>query len=287
MKSISGSVAIVLVILRGTAKIIAAAGGKSGPLRYWAASFRGLRRAPICHDPKLSSTGSERLRPALGRVLPPFLSSIGSHVEHPVTATHRLAPAAGRPVRFKHAVAVTQVADLHPEVAPCKQPLLRLLGYGVPRHVPVHELAVAITLVIRSLAEDGVRDTARVQVRQLQRLARVERAAYALVGRRAACVPHVIRRKKLGAALKCLEQRHGAGPSNERRGGIHLDSWEPAASGSDGITLAGVSFLPNPERSNLGFPGLPIDDRWRCGHSYFLASLEPENWVPGLSIWLA
>lgn len=70
----------------------------------------------------------------------------------------------GSPVRVEHAVALAQITDLHPEVAPDKQPVRRLPEHGVPQHSPPHEIAVTGGLVVRTLAEHREGDVARVQV---------------------------------------------------------------------------------------------------------------------------
>lgn len=59
--------------------------------------------------PELVAVAPVPLRPALGRVFPELLAAVDSHIGHPVADTHRLAPAAGGPIRLEHVIAVAQV----------------------------------------------------------------------------------------------------------------------------------------------------------------------------------
>ena len=147
-------------------------------------------------------------RPAFRRVLPALLTAIDSHIQHAIGAAHGLtAPACG-PVRLEDAAAVAQIAGLHAKVVSRHDGKtdVGLLGHGVPGHIPAHELAVVVALVERALAEGGKGNVARVQVRQLQGLAGVEGAAFALVGGREACVPHVVGGEELGAPFEGVKQ---------------------------------------------------------------------------------
>jgi hypothetical protein len=216
------------------------------------------------------------LRPAFGRVLPALLAAVNRHIQHAVAAAHGLAPAAGRPISLEDAIPIAQVAGLHPETvstgASHGEAAVGLLRHRVPRHhVPAHELAVAVALVVRALAEDGEGHVARVQVRQLQRLAGVECAAFALVGSWAARMPHVPRGEQLGTALERVEQRHRAGCSNERRSRVDLDHWESPTSSGDCVALAGVRFLSHAELVDLLLESLAVDGEGFRGHDVFRA----------------
>jgi hypothetical protein len=195
----------------GRAKVIEASSSEPRPLgdRPAADARSDVLRLPL-FGAELVAVGPEPLRPALRRVLPVLLTPVDRHIKHAITTAHRLAPAASIPIRLEDAIAVAQVAGFHPEVVSTgtlqREAAVGLLGHGVPRHhIPPHEVAVAAALVVRALAEDGEGHVAGVQVRQLQRLAGEECAAFALVGSWQASVPHVVRGEQLSAALKGIE----------------------------------------------------------------------------------
>src|ERR1700712_2571931 len=104
----------VVVVLshggRGRAKIIATSSGKSRPLRDWPplgprSSIYGL---PLFRPIRIATGTADLLWPPLWRILPRSLATVDCHVEHTKAATHRLAPAASSPIRFKDAVAIAQ-----------------------------------------------------------------------------------------------------------------------------------------------------------------------------------
>ena len=92
-----------------------------------------------------------------------------------------------------------------PDFAPDKQLADGVLG-GVPGHMPVHEVVVALALVVGTLAEDRVGDVARMEVGQLRDLCGDPGAAFALLRCGAAGVPHEVVRDELPAPFERFEQ---------------------------------------------------------------------------------
>ncbi len=222
------------------------AGGQARPVRDRAAA-RPLDGAAVLVGAHLLAVGADvRPRPALRGVLPGLLAPVDRLVEHRVRAAHRLVAPAGGPVGLEDPVAVAQVAHVHPEVPPRDQRFLRGLGHRVEGHLPAQELAVAVALRERPLAEDGERHVARVQERQLAHLRVVLRAAFALLGGRGAAVPHHVRREELRASLEGVDQADLAGRSDQWRGRIDLDHRQSSPGGGDRVALTGVRLLADP-----------------------------------------
>ena len=191
----------VTVLLRsrgnGGTKVIMMTSCEPRPLCSRPASdtCSGIRGLPVFRPELVTIEALNPPWPAFRRILPGLLTTIDGHVKHPIAVGHCLTSPGSGPVRLKHAVAIAQVADLHPEMMVTALQIevcVRLLGHGIPRHVPAHELAVAVALLEWTLTEDREGDVARVQVRQLERVAGEERTAFALVCSREAGVPHVI-----------------------------------------------------------------------------------------------
>ena len=234
------------------AEVIGAAGGEAGPLRD---------RPPV-ETEGLTVAALERLWPALGRVLPRLLAAVDGHVEHPVAVPHHLAPAAGGPVRLEHAVAVAQVAGLHPEVAARRRSRSSgLLGHGVPRHLPAHEVAVPVALLVRTLAEDREGDVARVQVDSSSTwpVLNVQPSHWSAAGRP---VCHMwYDAYSCDRPSKVSSSGDLPAAPDDRRRRVDLDHRQPPAGGGDRVTLAGVRLLPNPQLVPFGLLGGPVDGR--------------------------
>jgi hypothetical protein len=72
-------------------------------------------------------------------------------------------------------------------------------------------------------------------------------------------VPHEVVGDEHPASLKRVQKCHSATFANERCGTIHLDHRQSSAGGCNGITLACVRLLSNPQCVQLGPKGAPID----------------------------
>ena len=110
----------------------------------------------------------------------------------------------------------------------------------VPRHVPAHEVAVADALVVRALAEDRVGDVAGMEVGQLRDLGGDPRAAFALLGRGPAVVPHVVVGDELSAPFERVEQGRPVRPARRAGGGVDLDHGQAPPGGGDRVAFPGV-----------------------------------------------
>ena len=100
-----------------------------------------------------------------------------------------------------------------------------------------------------------------MQVGQLADLGGVPRAAFALLGRGVAGVPHEVVGDQLPTALERLEQGDRPVRAGQRNAGIHLDHGQPTPGRGDRVAFAGVRLLPDPQRIQFGLEGGPVDGR--------------------------
>src|SRR5579872_7305794 len=143
------------------------------------------------------------LWPAGRRVLPRFLPSVNRQVKQAITVIHFLDTAGRRPVCFEHIGSLPQVAnDVHSTLPASYQESVERVLSGVPGHCPSHEIAVPGTLFVGALAKDGERDVARMNIGELAHLRCNPGAAFALLRRRVASMPHEVVGDEHAAPLK-------------------------------------------------------------------------------------
>jgi hypothetical protein len=73
----------------------------------------------------------------------------------------------------------------------------------------------------------------------------------------------VERGEQLAPPLEGVEQRHRAVGADQGGGRVDLDHRQPAAGRRDGVTLAGVRLLAEPELVDLLLPGRAVGDSGR------------------------
>ena len=140
---------------------------------------------------------------------------------------------------------------------------------GVPRHVPAHEVPVTGAFAVGSLAEDRVRDVAGMQVGKLRDLGGAPRAAFALLGRGMAGVPHEVVGDELLPPLERVQQGERPLQPDQREAGVDLDHGQAPPGRGDRVAFPGVRLLPDPQlrrprpgtwpgRVTAGAPGLVL-----------------------------
>ena len=92
----------------------------------------------------------------------------------------------------------------------------------------------------------------------------VERAAFALLGRGPAGVPHEVVGDELPAPLERVEQRDRPVRPGQREAGVDLDHGQPPPGRGDRVAFPGVRLLPHPQRVQLGLEGRPVGGRRRA-----------------------
>ena len=100
-----------------------------------------------------------------------------------------------------------------------------------------------------------------MEVGQLRDVGGVEGAAFALLGRGSAGVPHEVVGDELPAPLERLEQGERPVWPDQREVGVHLDHGQSPSCRGDRVPFAGVRLLPNPQPVEFGLEGGPVDGR--------------------------
>ena len=120
---------------------------------------------------------------------------------------------------------------------------------------------VADAFVVGTLTEDRVGDVAGMQVGQLRDLGGDPRAAFALLGRGPAGVPHEVVGDEKPSPFERVEQGERPIGPDQWRSGVYLDHGEAPSGRGDGVAFPGVRLLPNPQPVQFGLEGGPVDHR--------------------------
>ena len=100
-----------------------------------------------------------------------------------------------------------------------------------------------------------------MQVGQLGDLGGAPRAAFALLGRGSAGVPHEVVGDELPASFERVEQGERPVRPDQLEARIDLDHGEAPTGRGDRVAFPGVCLLPNPQPVQFGLEGGPVDGR--------------------------
>jgi hypothetical protein len=103
-----------------------------------------------------------------------------------------------------------------------------------------------------------------MQVGQLRDLGGDPRAAFALLGRGPAGVPHEVVGDELPAALERVEQGERPAVPGQREAGGYLDHGQAPPGRGDRVAFPSVRLLPDPQPVQFGLEGGPVDG---CGQA--------------------
>ena len=147
-------------------------------------------------------------------------------------------------------IAVPQIA-LH-EANNCTRPAARPVAPST-RHFPAHEVAVAGTVGVGSLAEDRVGNVAEMQVRQVGDLGGDPGAAFALLGGGMAVPPHEVVGDELPACgLRTPSAGAAARGARSPHAGVDLGHGAGAAGPRRSRRLPGCAPFPDPQLVQFG-----------------------------------
>ena len=100
-----------------------------------------------------------------------------------------------------------------------------------------------------------------MQVGQLRDLGGDPRAAFALLGRGVAGVPHEVVGDELSASLESVEQGERPVGPDQLEVRVHLDHGQAPSGRGDRVAFPRVRLLPKPQPVQFGLEGGPVGDR--------------------------